>query len=119
MFFEFIVIRLKSTFVSRVCEFTAKAWKGRKVLKCRCNIFTIGGKNTVSHLCVSVSSICNFLAISSLKLVHARSTAYIESIRYRRFSSNKIARKYVNEIMSCTAKLVRESKLNCHSVLFS
>ena len=45
MLCDCIVTKLKSTFDSLVCEFTAKAGI---VSRCRCNIFTIGNRSTRS-----------------------------------------------------------------------
>ena len=41
-----IVTKLKNTFDSLVCEFTANVVKGGIVSRCRCNIFTIGNRST-------------------------------------------------------------------------
>ena len=40
-----IVTKLKNTFDSLVCEFTANVVKGGIVSRCRCNIFTIGNRS--------------------------------------------------------------------------
>ena len=48
MLCDCIVTKLKSTFDSLVCEFTAKAGEGGIVSRCRCNIFTIGNRSTRS-----------------------------------------------------------------------
>ena len=63
-----IVTKLKSTFDSLVCEFTAKAGI---VSRCRCNIFTIGNRSTRSSFFFSASSLRKFLAYSPLNLVIA------------------------------------------------
>ena len=41
MRYSSFLTKLKSTFGSLVCEFTAKIYKGGIVSKCRCNIYTI------------------------------------------------------------------------------
>ena len=65
-----IVTKLKSTFDSLVCEFTAKAGEGGIVSRCRCNIFTIGDGFTGSRFCFGGSSNSISSISSSLKLAH-------------------------------------------------
>ena len=66
-----IVTKLKSTFDSLVCEFTAKAGEGGIVSRCRCNIFTIGDGFTGSSVCFSTSRTRKILAFLLLKPVYA------------------------------------------------
>ena len=66
-----IVTKLKNTFDSLVCEFTANVVKGGIVSRCRCNIFTIGNRSTRSSFFFSASSLRKFLAYSPLNLVIA------------------------------------------------
>ena len=67
----YIVTKLKNTFDSLVCEFTAKAGEGGIVSRCRCNIFTIGNRFANRPFRVSASSIRKFLTFSPLNSVTA------------------------------------------------
>ena len=69
-----IVTKLKSTFDSLVCEFTAKAGEGGIVSRCKCNIFTIGNrftgsfklvqtKYTVCHIRSVIPALCRLLEL--------------------------------------------------------
>ena len=70
-----IVTKLKSTFDSLVCEFTAKAGEGGIVSRCRCNIFIIGNRCTRSVFCFSSSNFSNSFPFFSLKSEHAEDVA--------------------------------------------
>ena len=62
-----IVTKLKSTFDSLVCEFTAKAGI---VSRFRCNIFTIGNRSAGWPFCFSTSISRKFFIFLPLKPVH-------------------------------------------------
>ena len=66
-----IVTKLKNTFDSLVCEFTANVVKGGIVSRCRYNIFTIGNRSTGSSVCSSTSRTRKILAFLLLKPVYA------------------------------------------------
>ena len=66
----YIVTKLKNTFDSLVCEFTAKAGEGGIVSRCRCNICAIGNRSASSAFCFSASCMRKYFAFSSLRLVH-------------------------------------------------
>ena len=67
-----IVTKLKNTFDSLVCEFTAKVGI---VSRCRCNIFTIGNRCTRSVFCFSSLNFSNSFPFFSLKSEHAEYVA--------------------------------------------
>ena len=52
-----IVTKLKNTFDSLVCEFTANVVKGGIVSRCRCNIFTVRNRFVCLSFCNSDLSI--------------------------------------------------------------
>ena len=79
-----IVTKLKSTFDSLVCEFTAKAGI---VSKCRCNIFTSENR-AIDHLfCFSAPSIRKFFVFSALKPVHSECEACLPLMHWPSFKS--------------------------------
>ena len=63
-----IVTKLKSTFDSLVCEFTAKAGEGGIVSRCRCNIFTIGNRFTGVHDCFGALGVRKSFALFTFEV---------------------------------------------------
>ena len=72
-----IVTKLKSTFDSLVCEFTAKAGEGGIVSRCRCNIYTIGNRCTISLFPFRASSARKLFAFLPLSPLHAEDAVSI------------------------------------------
>ena len=83
-----IVTKLKNTFDSLVCEFTAKAGEGGIVSRCRCNIFTVGKRTAGSALCFCPSSIRK--SLSHLKSVNV---VYVTCSRLKYFYCCKLTKR--------------------------
>ena len=112
-----IVTKLKSTFDSLVCEFTAKASERTigVVSRCRCNIFTIGNRCTSSVFCFSSSII--YKSFSHLKPVN---DLYVACSRLMRCPCCKSCggsrvRGLISGVWSYKANLAREEKPDLHT----
>ena len=95
MRYDCVVIKLKGTFVSLKCKFTAKGDKGGIVSRCRCNIFTIRSRCTGSSFCFS--SIHKYFSSSPLKSAHSECAIWLSLMHCPYSKSIVSAHEYAGE----------------------